>query len=207
MLQPGLHFAAHRHHRRHRIYRWTPDSTYCWRVRYRDRSLEWSAWSTPVTFQTGTSQSGPNLLANGNAENGTTGWTATDGVIESLTAGECNGISPYLGTYYFALGALCTDNAYGRAYQDVDVSGDATAIDAGTATLRYGGWFANWQGSDLPKMALEFRNAGGTLLASAPRFPCRSARTTAARAVRTLRTRGSAPSGRCCDSARARGTW
>ncbi|MBK6549149.1 MAG: fibronectin type III domain-containing protein [Flavobacteriales bacterium] len=145
-----------------------PNTTYCWRVRYRDRSLEWSAWSTPVTFQTGTSQSGPNLLANGNAENGTTGWTATDGVIESLTAGECNGISPYLGTYYFALGALCTDNAYGRAYQDVDVSGDATAIDAGTATLRYGGWFANWQGSDLPKMALEFRNAGGTLLGSAP---------------------------------------
>jgi hypothetical protein len=144
-----------------------PNTTYCWRVRYRDRSLEWSEWSTPVTFQTGAGQSSTNLLANGNAENGTTAWIATDGVIESLTSGECNGIAPYAGTRYFALGALCTDNAYGRAYQDVDVSAEATAIDAGTGTLRYGGWFANWQGSDLPKMALEFRN-GANVLGTAP---------------------------------------
>jgi hypothetical protein len=27
------------------------DTYYCWRVRYRDRALAWSAWSTPVAFQ------------------------------------------------------------------------------------------------------------------------------------------------------------
>jgi len=146
----------------------TPNTTYYWRVRYRDRSLRWSNWSTQVSFQTGVSGSGPNLLVNGNAENGTTGWTATNGVIESLTSGECNGIAPYLGARYFALGALCTDNAFGRAYQDVNVTSNAAAIDGGTATARCAGWFANWQGNDLPGMALEFRNAGGTLLGSAP---------------------------------------
>ena len=58
-------------------------------------------------------------------------------MIESLTNGECNGIAPYLGTRYFALGALCTDNAYGRAYQDVSVASNAAAIDVGTTTARY----------------------------------------------------------------------
>jgi hypothetical protein len=144
------------------------NSTYYWRVRYRDRSLEWSDWSAPMSFQTGVSDLGPNLLANGDAENGTTGWTATAGVIESLTAGQCAGTTPYLGTRYFAVGALCTDNAFGRAYQDVDVSANNVPIDAGAAVARYGGWFANWQGSDLPRMALEFRDATNTVIGNAP---------------------------------------
>lgn len=145
-----------------------PNTSYCWRVRYRDRSLKWSAWSAPITFQTGTTTFGPNLLANGNAEGGTASWTATDGVIESLTNGECNGIAPYAGTRYFALGALCTDNAFGRAYQDVNLAANAAAIDEGEAGIRYGGRFANWQGSDLPRMALEFRNAANVVIGSAP---------------------------------------
>lgn len=29
----------------------SPDTYYCWRVRYRDRALAWSDWSTPVAFQ------------------------------------------------------------------------------------------------------------------------------------------------------------
>ncbi|MCB0794714.1 MAG: fibronectin type III domain-containing protein [Flavobacteriales bacterium] len=141
-----------------------PNTTYCWRVRYRDRSLAWSAWSTPLTFQTGPSVIDPNLLSNGDAENGIVGWTATHGVIESLTAGQCNGISPYAGARYFALGALCVDNAYGRAYQDISVASEAVAIDAGSLNVRFGGWFANWQGTDLPKMSVEFLAAGGASL-------------------------------------------
>lgn len=147
-----------------------PNTTYCWRVRYRDRSLQWSAWSTPITFQTGGTTFGSNLLSNGAAESGIASWTATDGVIESLASGECNGIAPYAGARYFALGALCTDNAFGRAYQDVSVAANATAIDEGNAGMRYGGWFANWQGSDLPRMELEFRNAANVLIGSAPRI-------------------------------------
>lgn len=145
-----------------------PNTTYCWRVRYRDRSLAWSAWSEPVSFQTGPSALGPDLLMNGDAENGITGWTATDGVIESLTDGECAGITPHAGVRYFAVGALCADNAFGRAYQDVDITMYATSVDAAQAQVRYGGWFANWQGSDLPRMSIEFRNAEGAILGSAP---------------------------------------
>ena len=29
-----------------------PTSNYCWRVRYRDRGLAWSEWSTPIPFVT-----------------------------------------------------------------------------------------------------------------------------------------------------------
>ena len=147
-----------------------PNTTYCWRVRYRDRSLQWSGWSDPLTFQTGATVLGPDLLVNGNAEAGIGGWTATAGVIESLAAGECNGIAPHSGARYFALGALCTDNAFGRAYQDVSVAALATAIDAGEAAVRYGGWFANWQGSDLPRMELEFRNGSGGVTGTAPQI-------------------------------------
>ncbi len=145
-----------------------PNTSYAWRVRYRDRSLRWSAWSVPVAFTTGPSSFGPNLLTNFDAEAGTTGWTATAGVIESLSAGECNGISPFLGMRYFAVGALCTDNAFGRAFQDVSVAAQAAAIDAGDATARYGAWFANWQGTDLPRMALEFLDGGGAGIGTAP---------------------------------------
>ncbi|MBV6403402.1 MAG: metallophosphoesterase family protein [Flavobacteriales bacterium] len=147
-----------------------PNTAYYWRVRYRDRSLRWSAWSTPLAFHTGAGSYGPNLLLNGDAQNGIADWTATAGVIEALTAGQCAGIAPYQGTHYFAVGALCTDNAFGSAYQDVSIAVHATAVDAGTATVRYGGWFANWQGSDLPRMELEFRDGGGVVLGGAPQI-------------------------------------
>lgn len=145
-----------------------PNTSYCWRVRYRDRSLRWSAWSAPVSFQTGASTFWGNVLLNGDAQGGIANWTATAGVIESLTDGECAGIAPYQGTRYFAVGALCVDNAFGSAYQDVSIAAQAAAVDAGTATVRHGGWFANWEGSDLPRMELQFRDNGGATLGTAP---------------------------------------
>ena len=141
-----------------------PNTQYCWRVRYRDKGLGWSAWSTPVTFTTGNSSLGPNLLLNGDAESGITNWVQQTGVLESLTAGQCNGISPHAGATYFAVGALCVESAYAVAYQDINVTAQATAIDAGNATARFGGWFANWQGGDRPEMALQYRNAGNTVI-------------------------------------------
>lgn len=145
-----------------------PNTSYCWRVRYRDESLKWSEWSAPESFTTGPSNAGPNLLANPGAESGTTGWTATAGAIESLTAGECAGISPYAGTFYFAVGALCTDNAFGRAIQNLDVSDSAATIDLGDLYVRYSSWMADWNGSDIPEMSLEFRDSGNNLLGTAP---------------------------------------
>ena len=36
------------------IYNLLPNTSYCWRVRYRDKSLGWSDWSNPVSFLTDT---------------------------------------------------------------------------------------------------------------------------------------------------------
>lgn len=36
------------------IFNLVPNTIYCWRVRYRDKSLGWSPWSDPVSFQTDT---------------------------------------------------------------------------------------------------------------------------------------------------------
>ncbi len=83
-------------------------SAYWWRVRYRDKSLEWSPWSMSTRFNTiPLVELTSNLVNNPGAENGITGWTATVGVIESLGPNECAGIgNPYQGQKYFGLGAL-----------------------------------------------------------------------------------------------------
>ena len=98
------------------------NSSYCWRVRYRDTSLGWSDWSNPLSFQTGESQYSDNLLINSGGEEGLLGWTVTEGYMESLEAYVCDGIEPYAGDYYFIVGALCNTATYAEAYQEVDIS-------------------------------------------------------------------------------------
>ena len=51
------------------IYNLSGNSSYCWKVRYRDTSLGWSEWSEPVDFQTGESQYSENLLFNSDFKN------------------------------------------------------------------------------------------------------------------------------------------
>lgn len=133
-----------------------PSTNYCWRVRYRDKSLAWSNWSTPISFSTGPSSETTNLLTNSGAESGTTGWTATAGALEALTSGECAGTTPYAGIKYFAVGALCTENAFGSAEQTVDVTSYSTNIDAGTVVAKFGGYLRDYNGSDIPSFALQF---------------------------------------------------
>ncbi len=142
----------------------TPSTNYCWRVRYRDKSLAWSAWSTPIPFSTGPSSETANLLTNSGAENGTTDWIATAGVLEALTAGECSGTTPYAGTKYFAAGALCVENAFGSANQVVDVSTYATEIDNGTAIAKFGGYLRDYNGTDIPAFALQFLDGSSALI-------------------------------------------
>jgi hypothetical protein len=141
-----------------------PSTTYCWRVRYRDKSLGWSAWSNPITFSTGTSSETANLLTNNGAEGGTTGWTTTAGALEALMAGECNGTTPYAGSKYFAVGALCTENAFGSANQVVDVSAYAAQIDAGDAIAKFGGYLRDYNGTDIPAFAMQFLDGSSTLI-------------------------------------------
>ncbi|MCX7743887.1 MAG: fibronectin type III domain-containing protein [Flavobacteriales bacterium] len=141
-----------------------PNTNYCWRVRYRDKSLAWSDWSDPIPFSTGNSVFTTNLLINGGAENGTSQWTASTGVIESVGPGECGGTLPYTGNKYFAVGGICTDNAFGSAYQDVDVSAYASQIDQGVCMVKFGGYLRDWNGTDEPSYAVHFLNISNQII-------------------------------------------
>ncbi len=132
-----------------------------WRVRYRDRALEWSPWTAPVPFFTSESLQGDNLLVNPGAEDGLEGWTVTEGIAESLTAGECNGVNPYVGSRYFAVGGLCTESDLARMHQDVDVSAWADSIDAGVQVAYAGAWMSDWSGADIPAMRMLFLDDAG----------------------------------------------
>lgn len=146
-----------------------PDTAYCWRVRFRDSSLGWSAWSTPVPFTTGPSRFAPVALQNPGAENGMTGWSVVGGVFESLTGGECNGTQPHAGTRYFAAG-LCNHAAASRAEQSLDLRGLAADIDTARSAAFFGGYLGDWEGRDLPELELVFLDENGGELGRSPRI-------------------------------------
>lgn len=141
-----------------------PESDFCWRVRYRDKGLSWSEWSQPSPFSTGDSPLSANLLNNPGAENGTLGWTVDTGIFESLTSGECDGVAPHSGNYYFAVGGLCTESAYAEVHQDVYLFDYAVCIDDGGIQVHYGGFLSNWGGQDHPEFMLEFRDSTGSMI-------------------------------------------
>jgi hypothetical protein len=153
-----------------------PDTDYCWRVRYRDRGLVWSDWSTPLPFVTGpdTSTTSDDLIVNGGAEDGELGWTTEVGALESVTDGACNGISPHAGDRYFAVGGICDDHAVGRAYQEIDLTTWATEIDAGDALVAYGAWMSSYGGNDVPSMYVTLYDDTGALLDTSPVLAQRS---------------------------------
>jgi acid phosphatase type 7 len=146
------------------------NTTYFWRVRYRDRSLGWSEWSEPISFQTTEAVSTDNLLLNGGAEDGLTGWTTVTGIVESILSGECQGNLAYAGDRLFAVGGVCIESAYGEAHQNVDVSGFASQIAGGTVKAKFGGFLSDYLGTDLPEFRLDFLNASGDSISSTPTY-------------------------------------
>ncbi len=141
-----------------------PETDYCWRVRYRDQALAWSAWSAPVQFRTAQASFTANLLRNPGAEDGVDDWEVVQGVVESLEGGECNGGAPHSGQRYFAVGGLCDSSEVGEARQRVSLALFADRIDAGRASARLRAWLADWNGADEPAVQLIFVDAGGAEL-------------------------------------------
>jgi acid phosphatase type 7 len=141
------------------------NNSYCWRVRYRDKSLAWSEWSAPLSFNTLSSSLTDNLLLNPGAELDTLEWIVETGALEALEDGECAGISPHTGQQYFAVGALCVEFEFASAYQLVDVSNYANTINDGSTLVHYGAYLANYNGNDMPSFALEFYDDTNGLIA------------------------------------------
>ena len=146
------------------------NSAYCWQVRYRDTSLGWSDWSEPLSFETGESVYSENMLINPGAEEGTLGWTVSEGYMESLEAYVCDGIEPHSGDYYFIVGALCNTMSYSEAYQEVDVLEYADCINQDLAYVNYGGYLSDWGGSDYPEMTVAFIDGNGNQISQLESF-------------------------------------
>lgn len=143
-----------------------PNTTYWWRVRYRDNEFNWSDWSSPVSFSTGNSIYTSNLLTNPGAESGMTGWTIEEGSVESLSNGQCGGPAPFEGTKLFAVGGICSDTPIGRATQTVNVSSYASLIDSGNYKVKYGAYMRDWESLDIPQVKIYFYNQSNALIGS-----------------------------------------
>ena len=131
-------------------------TTYFWRLRYRDREMNWSEWSNSVAFTTGASIALPNLLVNPGAEDDTNDWIVVEGVFEALESGDCNGVMPNNGNKYFSVGGLCEHSEIGRVIQDINMEEYIDSIDSGGFLVHYGGYLSNYSGSDLPEMKVIF---------------------------------------------------
>lgn len=140
------------------------NTAYWWRVRYRDKEMNWSDWSVPVSFTTLQSTNSENLLLNPGAENGMSNWTITVGSVEALAANECGSPAPYAGTKLFAVGGICTDTPLGRCYQQVDVSSYASYIDNGQFQANYGAYMRDWESLDMPSVTIQFYNQSNTFI-------------------------------------------
>lgn len=139
-----------------------PNTSYCWRVRYRNANLTWSDWSTPISFNTSpVNYLTGNLLQNGDAESGISSWI---GDIESLLDNECGSVPVYQGNNFFAVGGVCTNEQdNGQAIQLVDLNAYATQIDDDKCQVEYSGFLRSWgSNNDLPEMYIEFLDAGNT---------------------------------------------
>ena len=144
-----------------------PENTQLWwRVRYRDKELNWSDWSVEAAFSTGTSSFGENLLENPGAEQGMSVWVIDQGVCEAMLAGDCAGTNPYSGAYYFCVGGLCTESAVAIMHQDIDVTSYSDSIDLGVLEVSFGAMMSDWSGADLPEMRLQFLTLGGVEIGS-----------------------------------------
>ena len=140
-------------------------SNYCWKVRYRDRSLKWSDWSNPVEFTTTQSSLSENLIINPGAEDGTDPWVLVEGNFESFLSGDCEGIESHSGARLFGVGGVCSiESDYGEAYQLIDISNYAELIDNGTGIVYFGGYLSDWGGDDLPEAKLQFLNENSQIL-------------------------------------------
>ena len=99
-----------------------------------------------------------NLLVNGNASDGMTGWNAPDGFW--TTDIDYDGVTA-LDSYYFCTKGFKVSGGSSRMYQDVNISAYAGRYASLSTDLR-----AFRSGHPDEMMGIEFLNAGGTVIES-----------------------------------------
>lgn len=105
-----------------------------------------------------------NLIVNPGAENDLSGWSIDTGVVESQTAGACDGASPQEGNRYFVVGGLCAHSEVGQASQVFDFSTIPDLVSAEQITADFSVWMRNWSGHDLPESWLEYLDDNQTVI-------------------------------------------
>jgi len=146
-----------------------PNAQYCWRARYRDDGLRWSDWSTPEPFGTGEGSIMEYDLTNPGAEDGTSGWVVEEGVFESLTAQDCDGVSPYAGDRYFVVGGVCEASERATVTQAIDLTPWHDEVSAGELIIWASAYTRDWNGADIPELSVSYADADDVRLPGALR--------------------------------------
>jgi hypothetical protein len=119
---------------------------------------------------------GQNLIVNGDAENGTTGWTTFAGTpIFGAVEYSSNWVLPSepgpanRGSFLFVGDS---GNAYAAGSQSVDVSNLSGLINAGAVTYSLNGWLGGWTSQlDNALLYVQFQNASAFDLGTAQLGP------------------------------------
>lgn len=108
------------------------------------------------------SSTGVNLISNGDAEAGTSGWNAFDGVPMLETASYASPVFLYPDAPHGARLFTGSHDGFSAAWQAVDVSDTASAIDAGRVTFNLAAYLGGvGDQEDNPLLYVSFLNAGG----------------------------------------------
>jgi len=119
---------------------------------------------------------GTNLIVNGDAENGTTGWTAFAGTpVFGAVEYSSNWVQPSQpgpvdrGSFLFVGDS---GNAFAAGFQSVDVSNLAGLIDTGAVHYNLSGWLGGWLAqTDNAVLYVQFQNATAVDLGTATLGP------------------------------------
>ena len=119
---------------------------------------------------------GENLIVNGDAEAGTSGWTAFDGTpVFGAVEYSSNWVQPSQpgpvdrGTYLFVGDS---GNAFAAGWQSVDVSNLSAQINAGAVVYSLTGWLGGWLAqTDNAMLWVKFQDANAVKLGEATLGP------------------------------------
>ncbi len=105
-----------------------------------------------------------NLLSSPSAENGMTAWVVNKGKLEATNKATCSKVplAPKTGAYLYQLGSCATMLDETLVWQDIDITGYATAIDQAKAEVDFGAYFSALSGRDTPSVWVEFLDKAGT---------------------------------------------